>query len=229
MDDDAAREAAAAGVPADLARTPSFRRWHQAQCDAGNRLESAQVLWSFRAEDGVADFWALRVAVHVGAEDRVKANEVVVSRPDASVVALYRPAATLDETVVVLVREFRSAGRTRDGFIRELPGGSGPSDDPAVTAAAELDQEAGFAIDTGRLRDHGSRQAVAAQSTHHVHLYSAQITAAELTRLRAQTGAQGAGGSERTWIEVATFGEIRRDRLVDWATLGQLAQTLLDG
>jgi hypothetical protein len=228
MDDDASHEAAKAGVPADISRTSSFRRWHQAQHDAGNRLEGAEVLWSFRAEDGVADFWAMRVAVHVGAEDRIKANEVVISRPDASVVALYRRAALLDESVVVLVREFRSAARTDDGFAHELPGGSGPARDPAMQAATELEEEFGFALDSRRLQDHGSRQAVASQSTHHVRLYSAQITDAELDALRAQTGPHGTGLSERTWVEVSTFGAIRRERSVDWATLGLLAQTLLD-
>jgi hypothetical protein len=226
--DDVERETVQAGVPADIGRTPGFRHWHQAQHEAGNRLESAEVLWSFRAEDGIADFWAMRVAVHVGAEDRIKSNEVVISRPDTSVVALYQPGATLDETVVVLVREFRSSARTSDGFAHELPGGSGHSDDPLVQAAAELKEEVGFAVELNRLRDLGSRQAVASQSTHQIHLFSAQITDAELAFLRTQTGVHAGGGSERTWVEVSTFGDVRRARSVDWATLGLLVQALLD-
>ena len=228
MDNDASREAVEAGVPSGIARTDSFRRWHQAQREAGNVLEAADVLWLFRAEDDVADFWAMRVAMRVTAEDRVKKNEVVISRPDISVVALYRPAAVLDETIVVLVREFRSPARTADGFVHELPGGSGQCGDPLTQAVSEMKEELGFHLDPTRLRVHGSRQVAATQSTHHAHLYSAEISDAELALLRGQTEAHGVGGTERTWIEVSAFGTIRQGRLVDWATLGMLAQAILD-
>ena len=228
MDDDANREAALAGVPPEISQAASFQRWHKAQRGAGNVLEHADVLWSLSTDGGAAEFWAMRVAVRVHAEDRLKANEVVISRPDTSVVALYRPAATLDETAVVLVREFRSPARTPDGFVRELPGGSGPAVEPVAQAVAELLEETGFAVAPERLRAHGSRQVAASHSTHHAYLYSARITDAELAGLRGQTGSLGQGGTERTWVEVTTFGEIVRGRLVDWSVLGMLSQVLLD-
>ncbi len=75
---------------------------------------------------------------------------------------------------------------------------------------------------------HGSRQATATLSTHRVHLFSARIDEAELARLVAlRQRAHGDGGEERTWVEVTTFGSIRRSRSVDWTTLGMLAQVLL--
>jgi hypothetical protein len=228
VDNGASREAVEANVPSEIAGTESFRRWHQAQRAAGNVLEAVDTLWSFRAEDKVADFWAMRVAIRVAAEDRVKSNEVVISRPDLSAVALYRPADTLDETTVVLVREFRSTARTSDGFVHELPSGSGAGSDRLTQAVAEMEEEVGFRLDPTRLRVHRSRQAAATQSTHHVHLYSAEITDAELTFLHGQTEAHGVGGTERTWVEISTFGNIRRGSQVDWATLGMLTQALLD-
>lgn len=77
----------------------------------------------------------------------------------------------------------------------------------------------------------GSRQVAATLSAHHAHLFAAEITDDELARLQAeqaQPGPYGAGGSERTWPEIATFGEIRAKRLVDWSTLGMIADVLLD-
>lgn len=220
-----------AGVPPELWRTASFQRWYRAQRAAGNVLEDAQLLWALRVGgDGEPIIWVLRVAVRVVAEGRIKANEVVISRPDISTVALYRPAASLDETTVVLVREFRSPASTTDAMVHELPGGSGPEPDARALAVTELAEETGFRIEADRLRAHGSRQCAATLSAHHAHLYSAAVTEDELAWLRARCDQpQGEdGGEERTWIEIATFGELRHTRSVDWSTLGMLAQVLLD-
>lgn len=211
-------------VPLPVWRTASFQRWHTAQRAAGNTLLGARLVWTF---GGQIFYWALHVRMHVTAEDRVKDNEVVLARPDMSVVALYRRGRSPDDTVVVLVREFRSAATTPDGAVHELPGGSGPGA-PRAQAVAEVAEETGLTIDAARLRAHGSRQIAAAMSAHHVHLFSAELTDAELRRLRAEsTRPHGvAGDSERTWVEITTYGEIRRGGLVDWGTLGMLAEAL---
>ena len=218
-------------VPLPVWHTPSFRRWYTAQRGAGNTLLGARVVWTFRVGpgSGAVFFWALHVRVHVAAEDRVKDNEVVISRPDVSVVALYRPGATLDETTVVLVREFRSPASTPDGNVHELPGGSAPTPaTPLAQAAEEVEEEIGLTIAAGRFRAHGSRQVAATMSAHHAHLFSAEITDDELCRLRAARDRPHgvARDSERTWVEIVTYREIRTADLVDWATLGMLAEAL---
>lgn len=218
------------GVPLPVWRTPSFQQWYAAQVAAGNTLLNARQEWTFSAgaDDPLLFYWALRVSMHIAAEDRVKSNEVVLSRPDISVMALYKRAATLDDAIVVLVREFRSPAATPDGFVHELPGGSAPGD-PLEQAVTEAEEETGLAIDAARLTMHGSRQLAATMSAHHAHLFAAEITDEELALLRAgQAQAHGAGETERTWTEITTFGEIRRQRLVDWATLGMIADVLLD-
>lgn len=227
----ARRESGERGVPLRVWRTASFQRWYTAQRSAGNTLLGARLVWTFPAGAGAVFFWALHVRVHVAAEDRVKDNEVVISRPDVSVVALYRRGASLDETTVVLVREFRSPASTSDGNVHELPGGSAlETAGPLAQAAEEVEEETGLAVDVSRFRVHGSRQVAATMSAHHAHLFSAEITEAELERLRAvRDRPHGvAGDSERTWIEIATYREIRAARLVDWATLGMLAEALSD-
>jgi ADP-ribose pyrophosphatase YjhB (NUDIX family) len=218
-------------VPLPVWRTESFQRWYSAQTSAGNTLAGARQVWTFssQADPQSLIYWALHVRIYVAAEDRIKSNEVVLSRPDISVVALYQRNAKLHDSIVVLIREFRSTASTADGFVHELPGGSGaPEADAHRQAAEEVKEETGFAIDVRRLRAHGSRQLAATVSAHHAHLFTAEITDDELARLRAaQSGPHGAGDTERTWTEITTFGEIRRKRLVDWATLGMIAETLL--
>jgi hypothetical protein len=65
-------------------------------------------------------------------------------------------------------------------------------------------------------------------SAHQAHLFSAEITERELAWLRAANDRPhgAAADSERTWIEIATFREIRTGRLVDWATLGMITEVL---
>lgn len=226
----ARRAAGERDVPLDVWRTSSFQRWYSAQAGAGNTLLSARLVWTFSAgpDQGMLVYWALHVSMYVRAEDRVKSNEVVISRPDISAMALYQRGATIDDTVVVLVREYRSPASTPDGFVHELPGGSGAAESSALDQAiAETAEETGLAIGPHRIRAHGSRPLAATMSAHHAHLFSAEITGEELSRLRAsQAKPHGAGGTERTWPEIITFGELRRQPLADWATLGMIAEAV---
>ncbi|WP_187438011.1 nucleoside 2-deoxyribosyltransferase domain-containing protein [Actinomadura decatromicini] len=207
-------------VPLLLWRDASFQSWYAGQRSAGNALVGARVVFRFGM------LWGLHVRMHVASEDRVKDNEVVIGRADVSAVVLHRPGRTLDETEVVLVREFRSP--CVNGFVHELPGGSGPGT-PSEVALAEVAEETGLLLDAARLREHGPRQVNATLSAHRAHLFSAEVTGAELAALRS-SGPQGvAADGERTYVEVSAFGRIRRERLVDHAALGMIAEVLLDG
>jgi hypothetical protein len=228
----ARRAAGERDVPLTVWRADSFQRWYSAQTAAGNTLLGARQVWTFSAGPGQTSliYWALHVRMYVQAEDRVKSNEVVISRPDISVMALYRRGVTIDDTVIVLVREFRSPASSPDGLVHELPGGSSTGASGALDQAiTETEEETGLTIDAERIRSHGSRQLAATMSAHHAHLFAAEITDDELKRLRSsQTTPHGLGGTERTWPEIITFGELRELRLVDWATLGMIAEVLLD-
>lgn len=228
----ARRSAGEREVPLSVWRSDSFQRWYAAQTSVGNTLLGARQVWTFNTgpRKGILLYWALHVRIYVRAEDRVKSNEVVISRPDISVVALYQRGATIDDATIVLVREFRSPASTPDGFVHELPGGSGTAAaDPLDQAVHEASEETGFAIDVQRIRVYGDRQLAATMSAHHAHLFAAEITGDELARLRAaRSTPRGADDTEQTWTEITAFGEIRRSRLVDWATLGMIAEVLLD-
>lgn len=66
-------------------------------------------------------------------------------------------------------------------------------------------------------------------SAHRAHLFSAEVTADELERLRVSGPHGVAADGERTYVEVTTFGRLRREPPVDWANLGMITEVLLDG
>jgi hypothetical protein len=67
-------------------------------------------------------------------------------------------------------------------------------------------------------------------SAHRAHLFSAELTDEETAQLRAAAGTAFGDHktSERTWVELHTYAEIRRANLVDWPTLGMITQVLAD-
>jgi predicted NUDIX family NTP pyrophosphohydrolase len=220
-------------VPLLVWRTPSFQQWYAAQRATGNVLQHARHVWTFWTEPArrTVFVWALRAEVWVAAEGRSKTNEFVLSRPDLAAVLLYRRAEPPGETAVVLVREFRTPVANPTGYVWELPSGSSAElTDPRAVAVAELAEETGFALPAHRLVDHGARQAVATFSAHRAHLFSAELTEAELADLRARRGQVfGVGGTERSHVEVLTLESILRDRVVDWSTLGMITSVLGGG
>lgn len=219
-------------VPLHIWRTPSFEAWYQAQKAAGNRLDSARVLWTFRAGPAKMTVfcWVLHVNVWIAKEGRAKTNEFVLARPDIATVVLYQRGPTVLDGAVVLIREFRSPAATADGFVWELPGGSSfkPTGDTLSLAADEVREETGLTINSRRVRVHDSRQLVATLSAHKAHLFSVEITDDELAWFRSQAGVPHGvlGDSERTYVEIRTVREILREGLVDWSMLGMILSIL---
>src|SRR5262249_43299018 len=145
------------------------------------------VEWLLRAgpERDWLFLWVLAVDVYVQAEGRNKRNEVVIGRPDAAQVVLLLRAADPLESRVVLVREFRSAAATADGFVHETPGGSSFSGvtDPLAVAVEEVAEEVGLRLLPSRLRALGARQLAPTILSHRAHAFVVELTAAELAAL----------------------------------------------
>ncbi|GAA2388930.1 hypothetical protein Cme02nite_71470 [Catellatospora methionotrophica] len=215
-------------LPLPLWQDQTVRTWLSAQESAGNRLRSARVVWTWPGGDQRPFWWAAHVGVEIAAEGRVKDNEVVLGRPDVSAVLAYLPGDTLAQTRIVLVREFRSSAVTTDGYVHELPGGSQPGTaDPRQTALAELAEETGLHVDPARLHSHGVRQPAATVSAHRIHLFSVQLTEAELAAL--ETGPQSHGvtaDGESTTLEFTTYAALLTDPDVDWTTIGLITAAL---
>ncbi len=227
----APRQAGEREVPLHVWRTPAFQAWYTALRAAGDRLDGARLEWLCRSGPGRRwlFMWALRVNVHVTAEARNKRSEVVIGRPDVAAVCMYRRATDLLATEVVMVREFRSAVRNSAGMVLELPSGSSFDDTlpPERVAVEEVAEETGLRLDAARLRPVASRQVAATLLGHHARVYAVELAAAELAELAARRGeVRGAGGSERTYVEVWTVGELLAGDVADWSTLGMILAAL---
>ena len=236
LEDGAEREGGERFVPLFIWKQDSFQSWYKAQKDAGNRLDDARLLYSFRPRfKSFVFLWVLKVKVWVESEGRHKDNEVVLARPDISSVLLYtevdRPQGDgIVDYEVVLVKEFRSPASTEDGFIRELPGGSSvkDEDDPAAVAAEEVHEETGFYLDPDRLEKVSARQLAGTFSAHKSHLFKAHLTDEEMKWFKSQDGVVYGNekDSERTFIEVHNVYDLVRNNLVDWSTLGMILSVL---
>lgn len=212
----------------NVTESPHFLVWKDTLERAGNRLDGFEPLWVFEVGDSFPLAFAAKVDVHVGAEDRNKSNEFILTRPDiCHTVVIRRDDDDLLNSDVVLVREFRSTSRTLDGFIRECPGGSGFKPmDPRENAAKELAEETGLMVKPDRLKPLGSKQVCGTFSTHKAHVYALAITDEEFEALDADTEARGvAHESERTYIETTKVGDILGSEC-DWANTGMILQAV---
>lgn len=141
---------------------------------------------------------------------------------------------TRENIQIVLVREFRSPSTSDDAFVWELPGGSSfkPNQDPLSIAAEELHEELGLIVDPKRLKQHVARQAAATFSAHKVHLFSLELSDNEWDKMRYQEHVGEIHGvaedSEVTYTRVRKLSDIRKERLVDWTTLGMIDQALTE-
>lgn len=223
----AEREEGERYVPLFIWNTDSFQSWYQSQKKAGNKLEHAELLYNFRP--GFKDFvflWILKVSVYITSEKRSKTNEFVLARTDISTVLLWHPSLPLESSEIVLIKEFRSPAHTKDGFIRELPGGS-PSDkeaSPEETAAEEIHEETGFYLNPDRIKFHEARQLAGTLSSHRSFFYSVQLTDEEVDWFKSQKDVVHGKeeDTERTYIEVYSIKDLLQKVDVDWSTLGMV-------
>ena len=231
VEDGAERTGGERYVPLFIWKQPSFQSWYKAQTEAGNRLESAKLLFNFRPRfKNFVFLWVLHAKIYVADEDRVKENEFVLSRPDISSVCLYHKVSTgfpsaWKDVEVVLVREFRTPASTKNGFVLELPSGSSTKKDkPEEVAAEEVHEEIGIYIESDRLRSYGSRQLAGTFSAHKSNLFAAEITDEEVKWLKSQKDIPHGKeeDSERTFIEIHSISQLINNELIDWTTLGQI-------
>jgi 8-oxo-dGTP pyrophosphatase MutT (NUDIX family) len=214
-------------VPIHIWRTKVFQQWLKAQKKVGNRLDSADLQWSFRPGPEKPWFaYVLNVDVYVAAEGRNKTNEFIFSRPDIVTVVASLAGKALADTKILLVREFRAPVRNSSGFVFEVPGGSAPGGAVDISVAQhELEEETGLTIqDASRFRYLGSRQVCATLCTHVAHTYMIQLTPEEWALLEEQQGqAHGVvSDTERTFVEIQTVREILQGTDTDWSMVGMI-------
>lgn len=235
--DGARRTGGERSVPIHIWRTPYFQSWLTSQKAAGNRLDDARVQWQFIIPKGnfVLAF-AVQVNVWVESEGRHKSNEFILGRPDIfCVVPWWRDPDEFWNSRVVLVREFRSPGRTSDGFIHELPGGSSfkGTESALQQAAEELREETGVQVAPHRFEPVQPRQYAGTFSTHCGYAFRVQLTDGELQDCHDKALNKASFGNrdetESTTIEVCTIREILSGTpSVDWSNIGIILASIID-
>lgn len=223
-------------MPLHIWRLKAFQNWYRAQINAGNRLDGSKVEWLSRVKNHPEAIFAfaIRPNVYIASENRNKINDPVVSRLDISSIVMYKPAVEIMDTEIVLIREFRTAGSTQDGFVWELPGGSSPHiTDPLLVAIEEAKEEVDIDIKSHRFKYISSRQMAATLSAHKSHTYAVPLTSEEMIWIKSQKGIPKGSDmdtnptGERAYTEVVTLREILDKNLVDWSNLGMITSTLI--
>lgn len=221
-----ARSAGDRFIPLFIWNTPHFQEWYKAQTAVGNRIESAKLRYNFRLRNNFVFLWVLQIDVYVKAENRIKERDLVLARNDISSIMLWKPAPKLEESQVVLIKEYRPAVSNEDCFIHELPGGStfDLMQTRAAIAAEEVFEETGFSVEESRLKFHGARQMFGTLSSHKAHVFSVELTDDELIWFKENRGTEHGNvqDGEKTYIEVVSIQNLYRNNLVDWSTLGMI-------
>lgn len=217
-------------VPLKVWKTDSFQAWYSSLRMNGNRLDGFRVMHTYPETSKRPFSWIAHVDIWIESEQRNKPNEFVFSRPDVvSVVLLYEQAGTMSSTSMrtVLVKEFRSSVRNRDGLVVEPAGGSGESgENMDIVAIDELREEVGLEIDITRLKHVGSRQVAATLASYYSHAYSVKLTDEEFDMISRKADAGeilGANSDERITLEICDVDDLPDS--LDWASVGVIRQS----
>lgn len=215
-------------IPIPVWNHPSFKEWYQDLKIAGNRLDKCELLWSFYTEIDTLFFFALKVGVYISSESRYKTNEVIIGRPNTCSAILYHKEDDLDNTEIVLVREFRSPVSNSSGYVRELPGGS--SKDPSTpledVILSEILEETGLTLDPSRLKKLSTNQMAATSLINKTTLFTVSLSKEEINKLKnlKDNVFGNIEDTERTYVEVWKLKDIMPSNLLDWTTIGMIYQ-----
>jgi 8-oxo-dGTP pyrophosphatase MutT (NUDIX family)/nucleoside 2-deoxyribosyltransferase len=217
-------------VPAYIWKVKEFQEWYQQQKTVGNELRYAKLNYVFTMLKAKKVFmWILGVHVWIKSENRVKENEFILSRTDTCDVLLYYKQPKLEDTIIVLVKEFRSPVNNNEGYIYELPGGSSiKSEENIDVIQDEIKEELGIDLTKDRFNFEESRQVIGTLSVHKSHLYSVELNNKDLNLIKeaAKTTHGVAEDTELTYIEIKTLKEIMSNNLLDWANIGKILSIL---
>ncbi len=217
-------------VPLHIWKSDEFQNWYISQIKVGNELKYAKVNYSFfMPRDKKLFLWVLHVHVYIKDEDRIKKNEFILSRTNTYNVVLYKKGRTIDDTQVVLVREFRSPSNNDECFVYEIPGGSSTINDKGINVIKdEVYEELGVKIQKDRFNFIESRQDSATLCIHKAHLYSVELSDDEFNEIKEESkfthGVKE--DSELTYIVITTLKEILSKKLLDWQNIGKIFRVL---
>ena len=220
-------------VPLLVWNTKTFKNWYEAQKSVGNRLDHANVEYTFRVkkDKSMVFLWILHVDVYVKSENRNKSNELVISRTNTSYTVIYKPETSIMDTKIVLVKEFRSPSTTKDGYIWELVGGSSTKEDEdeLEVASSEIYEETSFKVNTERIKYVQERQLNGTLTAHKTSLFALEVTEEEMKWFEGQKGKIHGNKEygEIIYLKVLTLGEILENELLDWSNIGMITKVIV--
>jgi ADP-ribose pyrophosphatase YjhB (NUDIX family) len=134
---------------------------------------------------------------------------------------------------VILVKEFRSPVRNKEGFVFECIGGSSFKDgNPVNIAQSELKEETGIEIDPLRFKACGTRQVASTLSAHHAVVYAAALSKDEINKIEESVKNKTFGvaeDTEKTYVVVCKVQDLLDGKIpVDWANLGMILSAILE-
>lgn len=223
-------------IPMFIWKTKHMQNWAKNHFACGNRLDHAEVLWRFGVGPGkkIPFAYIIHMDIYVKKEDRNKSNEFVFFRPDISSVVLFKKAEELEDTEIVLIKEFRSPVNNEECMVYEVPGGSSFKEniDPAKLASDEVKEETGITIAPGRFSFFKARQVAATLSSHKSYLFTAELNEDEMAQAKSLSESGKWLGeentSERCYMHVTTIGKLLHDNFnVDWSMMGMILRAVI--
>lgn len=231
------REKADRKIPMKIWKHDSFRNWKKdiEENELNCSIKDYEILFNvYDAENKELFLWAVKPTIHIGKEKRNKDCEIVMGRTEGTSICVYEENKNIEDTRIVLVKEFRSANRSKDGYVLELPSGAIHEDESdAQSSLVELKEETGISFNTvnkNRVKFVGYRQSLPTLIANCDKAYKIGISSIEMDNIENITKNKTFGIKEETeitYVEVKTFKEILQEDRVDWKTLGIISKCLL--
>lgn len=216
-------------VPLPVWTFEPFQDWLQLQQQARNTLTAGLVEWVHPGgpqHDG-RFLVGFRPSFYVASEGRVKEGEAVIIRPSIHmIVAFLRDKHDVFASEVVIVAEFRPASMNTDGFVYEIPGGSGVDARSSVEhAVRELFEEAGLVVDLDQVHYLHAAQPLGSLTAFSCNICWVELTADHMVQFRDNREPHGvAEDSERTYSQPGwTMRKILTSSQFDLTTRGAVA------
>lgn len=221
-------------IPLQIWEHDAFQHWKKAmeENDLNCKVQDVDVIYNVNApESGKTFFWMIVPKIRVSGERRTKEFDCVIGRNEICSMCIYTNDTKLDDTEIVLIKEFRSSGRSSDGYVTELPSGSFHENDSMVKSAmVELKEETGIELcEDKRAKFIGKKQMMPTLCSTANYVYAYDVSSKEMAEIKRQVKNKVFGikeESERTHVVIKTWKQIIRDKLLDWPTLGMIAQVL---
>lgn len=221
-------------VPLLIWNNKEFQHWYRMQRSVGNELRNLKTDYVFlMPKEKQLFLWICNVSVYIRNEDRIKDIEFVLSRTNLSTVVLYcwPENKLLEDTEIVLIKEFRSPVNNKECMVYELPGGSSldVNENMLDVAYHEVSEETGIELPKERMEVIHCRQAVATLSAHHIYAYKMELNEDEMERVKELIGTSHGNQNETecTYLEVMKVKDILNSELVDWTNVGIILEALI--